>query len=133
MFLSTSINIWLLVITILTLRLIRSNLNEIFKSEMWRINFIYWSFIVSYTSWMFFDMLQMITPNNDGENFYESCIIFILMPIVWDYIPILIVLFIHFKNVVSVNRLLKLTQVNKDMMVYSLSSSEDPHESYTRR
>ena len=72
MFLSTAINIWLLVITILTLRLIRRNMNEMFKSEMMRINFIYWSFIVSYTSWMFFDMLQMITPNNDGTSFLAS-------------------------------------------------------------
>ena len=34
MFLSTTINAWLLIITIKTLRLIGNNLSEVFKSEM---------------------------------------------------------------------------------------------------
>ena len=55
----------------------------------------------------------MITPENDGINYFERSMVFVVMPIIWDYIPILIVLFIHYKNVVSVNRLLKLTQVSK--------------------
>ena len=70
MFLSAAINTWLLIITIKTLRLIHNNLNDLFKSEMQRINFIYWSFIVAYTSWMFFDFLQMVTPDNDGDDLF---------------------------------------------------------------
>ena len=67
---SAIINIWLVIITIKTLRLIQNNMDEHFKSEIIRIKVIYWTFIVSYTSWMFFDFEQIISPDNDGEDYF---------------------------------------------------------------
>ena len=74
---------------------------------------------------MFFDLLQMITPTNDGDNYFQSIISYVVLPILWTYIPILIVLLIHLKNVVSVNRLLKLQKkANKEIKNVGITSEE---------
>ena len=40
----------------------------------------------------------MITPTNDGDNYFQSIISYVVLPILWTYIPILIVLLIHLKG-----------------------------------
>ena len=45
--------------------------------------------------------------------FSDTLLQLVLQTILWNYIPIFIVLYIHFRNVVSINRILKMILFRK--------------------
>ena len=79
-----------------------------FASEAKRIKVIYITFICAFGIWIIYDIVNEISPvyvNSD----YKRVILYILMPMLYDFIPITTVLITHYKNTTSFNRIMKYT------------------------
>ena len=78
--------------------------------EKRRINFIYWSFVISYISFSIADMGQIIFNTGNGFNIYPKTaqVIDLMMFLAFVYVPIFVVLFTHLRNYSSVRSILKM-------------------------
>ena len=112
---SLVISIWLVSITVMFMRLIRKQLNEDFHKEVSQIICFFWTFIITYTSWVLIDFMFLLNYFDEMTDFFASCITFVVLPVFQSYIPILIVMFIQFKNVISTRRLLN--QYNQNVAI----------------
>ena len=88
------------------MRLIKKNLNEDFHKEVSQIVCLFWTFIITYTSWIVLDVLFLFDDFKGLTSFFGSCLTFVLLPIWTTYMPILIVMVIQFKNVVSTRQMI---------------------------
>ena len=61
---------------------------------------------------MIYDVLEM-TVIEYHSYFTDTLWQLVLQTLLWNYIPIFIVLYIHFRNVVSINRILKMVLFRK--------------------
>ena len=108
--LSTLVTLWLVIITIIALvELKDKNTDDTMQSfvgEARRIKVIFITFIVAYGSWVVYDLINEFTGIFKAND-YGRIIFTIMAPIVWDFIPILTVLFTHWRNTTSVNRIMK--------------------------
>ena len=61
---------------------------------------------------MIYDVLEMSII--DKHEIYTDTLLSLILPtVLWNYIPIFIVLHMHYKNVASINRILKIILFKK--------------------
>ena len=112
-FLSGSIDLWIAVMTIIVLRLLQKETEvtakPAFRKEICKIKVIYWTFVLTYTSWFLYEALIVIDPLilSTRTRFVDEIIDNAIM-IVFVYVPISVVLCAHFLSYSSVSRLLKI-------------------------
>ena len=111
---SLLINFWLIWQTCKVMTLLQSETdksNRSFKQEKRRINFIYWSFVISYISYCIADMIQVIYGIVREDNNilpYTEQELDLVFFLAFMYIPIFTVLYTHLMNYSSVRSILKM-------------------------
>ena len=110
--LNTLVTAWLVTITVIALVMLQNKKEDdserSFASEAKRIKIIYITFIVAFGIWVIYDIVNEVSPlfiNSD----YKRVMLYILMPMLYDFIPITTVLITHYKNTTSFNRIMKFT------------------------
>ena len=104
--------------TIVTLRMIQKETEvagkPAYRGEICRIKVIYWTFVLTYAIWFLYDLVFAFYPNlmSNMSRFVVELNNMIIATIL-DYVPILIVLYAHFKSYSSVSRLLKIVMTQK--------------------
>ena len=108
-----AIDLWLITGVILVAWALRSGqllpfgAASSFNSEKFRINLIMTCFCLSYmlhNVWVLADRAM-----GDGYHFWDVLLGSLLFPCVCNFVPILLVLYAHFKNITSLARILKFT------------------------
>ena len=104
--------------TIVTLRILRKEIESAnrggFHKEICRIKFIYWTFVLTYTAWFAYELINISVPKIlSGRKRFTDEIIDIAMLNIFVCIPILVVLSAHFMSYSSVSRLLKIVMALK--------------------
>ena len=99
-----------------------------FNQEKRRINFIYWTFVLTYISWTIADMIQVIYGMISDESIQahtdqEMDLLFFLT---FDYVPIFTVFFTHFMNYSSVRAILKMAWEKERDADHTEDSSSAP-------
>lgn len=116
---SLLIDFWLIYQTCKVMSLLKTQTENgnkrSFKQEKRRINFIYWSFVVSYISYSIADMGQIIYNAGTTLNIMPESAqaLDLTMFIAFVYIPIFAVLLTHLRNYSSVRSLLKMVWADK--------------------
>lgn len=93
---SALIELALITSTWFTLRLL-NGLSREYAKEIFRVKLIYVTFIVSYSSWIVFDIINLLfvyTPDFKMTAFADEMQT-IWLPFIWDLMPILVVLILH--------------------------------------
>ena len=98
--------------------------------EKRRINFIYWSFAVSYISYSIVDMGQVIFDQGNGPNIYPGTahVLDLTMFLAFVYGPIFVVLFTHLRNYSSVRSILKMVWAERKTPLISRQNDTTTEE-----
>ena len=99
------VDLWLVTVVLLTGCVLTLGISSSFHSEKCRINLIMTCFVISYmlhNVWTYIDVRL-----GDGYHFTDVFLGDLIFPSVCNYIPILLVIYAHFKNITSVSRILK--------------------------
>ena len=114
-FFEVALFVWLITVAIKTIKLLNHAINKNFRQEKWRLIVIMIGFIVTYTGWLIWNLIAISALQGvEGEDeFLNQLFGIIIVPAFCNFIPILLVLYTHFKSLTSLSRILKLSSIQE--------------------
>ena len=102
---SLSINLWLIIATFILSRMLSSETEDwtLMKNNR-RFLVVIWGFITAYIGWVVYDFCVYLKGYKD---FFQMTMLWLLIPFVCNYIPISLVLYLHFRNVHSLGQVIQ--------------------------
>ena len=98
-YVSLAVTIWLMVITCVLSRILRTETEDwTLTKDNSRLLTMVWGFILIYSSWIVEDLILIVAGY---QSIFEMSLLWMLTPFVCNFVPISIVLYIHFRNVQS--------------------------------
>lgn len=102
---SSLIVMYLTLATCYTMRLIKRNLPSEEQKEASQISIIYMCFIFCYSSWLVYDLYDAISIKLSGfPNPFLDQLLSMVLPFIWDILPVLVVLLLHLKIMILTKR-----------------------------
>ena len=101
---SIFINTWLIVVTFKLSRMLRTETeNWTLTKNNGRLLVVVWGFIAAYSSTIIFAILVL---KYGYKSVFQMTLLWLLIPALCNYIPISLVLYLHFRNVHSLGQVI---------------------------
>ena len=84
-----------------------------FEGEKCKIKTIIWSFLTSYISWTIWNLIDVSLKNE--AVFVDIVMGDLIVPSLCSFVPIFLVMYVHFRNVFSLRKLLTLDGIREAM------------------
>ena len=108
--------VWLITVAIKTIKMLNLAIDKSFRQEKWRLIMIMFGFIFTYTGWLVWNLIEVSAYKGvEGEyEFVNQLFGILVVPAFCNFIPIMLVLYTHFKSLTSLSRILKLSSVHSN-------------------
>ena len=101
---SSLIVLWLILATMILSRMLRSETEDwTLTKNNGRLLVVVWGFITAYSSTIIFAILVL---EYGYKNVFQMSLLWLLIPALCNYIPISLVLYLHFRNVHSLGQVI---------------------------